>query len=102
MPTSDRRTEANRQNARLSTGPTTEAGKEASKRNRLTHGLAGSGACLTDDLREQYQIELFAFHGELQPRKGLEERLVEEAAIASARRVHASAAQQDHLARRRL
>jgi hypothetical protein len=34
-----RQIEANRRNARLSTGPVTEAGKEKSRRNALRHGL---------------------------------------------------------------
>jgi hypothetical protein len=34
--------EANRRNARKSTGPKTAAGKAASSRNALTHGLTAS------------------------------------------------------------
>ncbi|SHN82498.1 hypothetical protein [Bradyrhizobium erythrophlei] len=37
--TSFRQIEANRRNARLSTGPTTEDGKKRSRRNALRHGL---------------------------------------------------------------
>ena len=37
---SDAQIEANRRNARNSTGPRTEAGKERSRRNALRHGLA--------------------------------------------------------------
>jgi hypothetical protein len=37
--TSFRQIEANRRNARLSTGPTTEAGKRTSRRNAVRHGL---------------------------------------------------------------
>jgi hypothetical protein len=38
--TSLRQIEANRRNARLSTGPITEEGKKKSRRNALRHGLA--------------------------------------------------------------
>jgi|SRR5579871_1371254 len=38
--TSSRRSEANRKNARLSTGPKTKAGKSRSARNALRHGLS--------------------------------------------------------------
>src|SRR5213595_1797994 len=37
--TSFRQIEANRRNARLSTGPLTEAGKRRSRRNAVRHGL---------------------------------------------------------------
>jgi len=38
---------ANRTNAAKSTGPRTAAGKDASRRNALTHGLSGAGLVLT-------------------------------------------------------
>jgi hypothetical protein len=37
--TSFRQVDANRRNARLSTGPLTESGKRASRRNAVRHGL---------------------------------------------------------------
>jgi hypothetical protein len=39
----DRQLEANRRNARNSTGPGTEAGKNVSKLNALRHNLTGQG-----------------------------------------------------------
>ena len=41
-PISDRRLEANRRNAQLSTGPRTAAGKARVAQNRITHGLTGA------------------------------------------------------------
>ncbi len=45
---SHRQIEANRRNAKRSTGPKTAAGKTTSSRNALRHGLAGRGT--RDDL----------------------------------------------------
>jgi len=39
-PISERKLQANRANAKRSTGPKTEAGKAASRRNALKHGIA--------------------------------------------------------------
>ena len=46
--TSQARIDANRKNALLSTGPKTEAGKEASRRNATKHGLSGLGIVLPE------------------------------------------------------
>ena len=46
--------EANRRNARKSTGPKTAAGKAASSRNALTHGMTASIA--DADVRAFYEI----------------------------------------------
>ena len=48
--TTQRQAESNRRNAHdHATGPRTLEGKEASRRNALTHGLAGTGAVLPQD-----------------------------------------------------
>jgi hypothetical protein len=68
---------ANRRNALKSTGPRTAAGKAASSRNALRHGLrARSAVVLGEDLRdfERFRAELRAA---LAPRGGREERLAE-------------------------
>jgi hypothetical protein len=73
MPTvrsiSEKQLEANRRNARQSTGPRTDAGKHASRQNAVTHGLLAKAVVITagdyqedpeefaqllDDLREQF------------------------------------------------
>jgi hypothetical protein len=66
---SEKKIEANRRNARQSTGPKTAAGKEASRLNAVTHGLLAKAVVITagdyqedaqeftrllDALREQY------------------------------------------------
>jgi hypothetical protein len=53
--TSDRKIAANRNNAKKSTGPRSNAGREASRRNALRHGLAiaiGSDPALHDDIEK--------------------------------------------------
>jgi hypothetical protein len=51
--TSDKSITANRRNARLSTGPRTEEGKDAVRQNALKHGLLSASALLpTEDLDE--------------------------------------------------
>ncbi len=49
MIVSDARREANRRNARLSTGPRTEPGKDQSRRNALSHGLSAAVVRLPED-----------------------------------------------------
>lgn len=68
-PISEKQLEANRRNASQSTGPKTEAGKQASRLNAVTHGLLAKTAVITmgdyqedeqefaqllEDLREQF------------------------------------------------
>ena len=47
--TTQKQIEANRRNARKSTGPKTEAGKAASSANALSHGLTAAGDVLLQD-----------------------------------------------------
>ncbi len=66
---SEKKAEANRRNARQSTGPKTDAGKQASRMNAVTHGLLAKAVVITagdyqedaeefaqllDELREQF------------------------------------------------
>ena len=46
MPCSEARINANRMNAQHSTGPKSDEGKEASRRNSLKHGLTGAGVVI--------------------------------------------------------
>jgi hypothetical protein len=56
--TTQRQIDANRENARKSTGPTTEEGKIRSRRNAVKHGLAGKGIVLPDDSAEALETRL--------------------------------------------
>jgi len=67
MITTDRQLAANRQNALLSTGPTTPAGKAVSRWNALRHGLRAELVVLPDENLEDYGAFRQALVGELQP-----------------------------------
>jgi hypothetical protein len=56
--TTQRQIDANRENARKSTGPTTEEGKIRSRRNAVKHGLAGKGVVLPDDSAQALETRL--------------------------------------------
>src|SRR5262245_57541131 len=53
--TSPRKVAANRANARFSTGPKTEAGKNRSKRNRLRHGLRAQEIVLPQETQAEFE-----------------------------------------------
>jgi hypothetical protein len=56
--TSDRQFEANRRNARMSTGPRTEEGKRQSRRNAFRHGLTGETVIeLLEDIEDYRAFE---------------------------------------------
>ena len=61
--TSDRKIAANRENAKKSTGPQTEAGQRRSRRNAFRHGLAiaiGGDASLSADVEMMVQAVVSA------------------------------------------
>ena len=66
-PTPEPRTRANRANARLSTGPRTESGKQRSSQNALSHGLTARTAVLPTEDPEAYQRHLQQFLDEYAP-----------------------------------
>jgi hypothetical protein len=74
--TSEAQIAANQANARHSTGPKTEAGKAASSRNRLSHGLAGSFLVLKHENQAEYDSLLQSLQTEYQPSTITEQLLV--------------------------
>ena len=58
---------ANRENAKKSTGPRTAAGKAASSRNRLLHGLRANKHILLDEDPEDFLILLHDLYDRFQP-----------------------------------
>jgi hypothetical protein len=75
--------EANRRNARLSTGPRSPDGKRVSRMNALKHGLTAQQVTLFDDSVEDFQ----AFQGKLvtalQPKGAVESHLAERVALCA-------------------
>jgi len=66
---------ANRANAQLSTGPKTEAGKQALCFNNLRHGLAGAFHILPWEDEEQFETLQLGFRAEYKP-KGITEQIL--------------------------
>ena len=74
---------ANRQNARRSTGPTSEAGKENCKMNALKHGLAARVFVVgPDENADEFEALRAQLREDHQPVTQIEEILVEEIAQA--------------------
>ena len=52
---SERQANANRENARLSTGPRTPAGKDVARWNALKHGLRAESALIPGEAADDYR-----------------------------------------------
>jgi hypothetical protein len=75
---SKRKIEANRRNARRSTGPKTAEGKSASSRNALRHGLSSERlAVLPGESQDDLDALIEAIHDELQPKTDTERHFVD-------------------------
>ena len=59
--------EANRQNARLSTGPTTPAGADRSSKNATKHGLTGQTLVISPEEREAYTAHVQSYMNHHKP-----------------------------------
>lgn len=70
------RAQVNRDNAKHSTGPRTEEGKNASKLNALNHGLASSQVVLPHESREDYEKMKAAFEEAHDAGSGFERELL--------------------------
>ena len=77
--------EANRLNARKSTGPRSAEGKDASRRNALKHGLAAEALILPDEEADALSGRVAAWLPALDPRDDREIWLVEEVALCTIR-----------------
>jgi hypothetical protein len=74
--TSFRQIEANRRNARLSTGPVTEEGKEKSRKNAIRHGLTAETVIDALEDAEDYAAFEMAVRSDYDARTAVERELV--------------------------
>lgn len=74
---SDKQVEANRRNARKSTGPRTQEGKDSVRRNALKHGLLSQDVLLPNEDEAALMQLSESFRAELQPVGELESMLVD-------------------------
>lgn len=74
--TTKRKVEANRRNARKSTGPKSPEGKARVSRNAVTHGLCSRKALLPNEDLRRMRAQLAALRRDLKPQGAHEESLV--------------------------
>jgi hypothetical protein len=98
--TSAARIEANRKNALRSKGPTSQAGKERSRRNGLKHGMTGRGVVLDDQDASEVGRRESALRAELDPRSILGVILVGQMATLSVRMERGAKQEEAALGRR--
>ncbi|MFO0953828.1 MAG: hypothetical protein U0835_22265 [Isosphaeraceae bacterium] len=80
---SPKRLEANRRNAQKSTGPRTPAGKAASSKNAVKHGLAAQVHLPDDASADEFRDDLERWNRDLGPTNAAEEALVRSACRAA-------------------
>ena len=88
---SDKRLQANRNNALRSTGPKTDAGRKRSRLNALRHGLTGQVTTMTDEDRAAHDQFSQALIKSLAPEGAMETQLAQRIATDSWRLNRASA-----------
>jgi hypothetical protein len=81
--TSEKQIDANRRNALLSTGPTSDAGRNRSRMNALRHGLTGQVTTMTDEDRAAHDEFSKALIKDLAPEGAMETQLAQRVATDS-------------------
>jgi hypothetical protein len=77
---SDAKLQANRENAQLSTGPTSDLGKAASSHNNFRHGLAGAFSVMPEENLEEFDRLRADLEEEHEPATATESLLVNDMA----------------------
>jgi hypothetical protein len=77
--------EASRANGARSHGPATALGKTRSRRNAVKTGMTGAGVALPAEIEREVVAETEVYRRQYRPETGVEERLVDIAALASVR-----------------
>jgi hypothetical protein len=72
--------QANRENARLSTGPVTAEGKQASSQNAVKHGFTGLSLVVTEPERDAYEAHVRSYFAEYNPNGHHQSQLVQQLA----------------------
>jgi hypothetical protein len=75
--TTEKQAAANRENAKLSTGPNTDKGRERSKMNALKHGLTAEAVVISDEDAEEFESFRDAMFEDCAPVGVLQHALVE-------------------------
>ena len=83
MTVSAAKLEANRRNAMKSCGPRTEAGKNRSKLNAVTHGMRAATLVLLDEDPQALEDRRAAWIDRLMPADDVERRIVEDAVVST-------------------
>ena len=78
---SEKQQEANRANAKRSTGPKTVAGKALSRMNAHKHGLTAETIVIGDEDPKAFDMLRAELEEEYNPRPGIESELVERLAV---------------------
>ena len=78
----EKQIQANRNNAKKSTGPRTEQGKSRASQNALKHGLLARDAVLPGEDSADYEAQIAALEADIQPEGALEQELVRQLADA--------------------
>ena len=81
--TTKKQLQANRNNAKFSTGPKTDEGKQRCARNALKHGLRSQHPVIPGEDPAEYQHKLDQLRADIKPMNALEDDLVEQIADTS-------------------
>jgi hypothetical protein len=100
MPASEAQIKANQANSARSTGPSTQAGKDQSRRNALKHGLTGRGVVMPDQAAAEVDRLTEALLDEIKPAGVVGEIVIRQIATMSVRMDRMFAHETAMLARR--